>query len=369
MKKLYLLILAAICAANGFSQERIVPLDGFWDNWYGGVMTGAIYSHSNKKAGPAIGLELGKQITPAFGMSLQGISGFSYLNSRNAFEDINLTVNGKLNFMNLFGGYKGEPRLFEIEGIAGVGILHEFYPATQRNDNNLLSFKAGAALNFNLGKEKRWTLGIRPAVGTTVDGKHNEKMKYSPRLELLAGIVYNFRCGNDRRHHEVIEAYGQDDIDRMNANIHELRKEVNSLNDEIKAKDNQNENLKTELNDCTKELNETKEKMIDTFVEPVISFRKSEAKVENIQMPNIENIVKYMEKYPRLKVKLKGYASPEGNREFNKRLAENRAKAVKKILVEKYNMDEERIEASGMGIGENFSEPEMNRAVIVTFER
>ena len=109
--------------------------------------------------------------------------------------------------------------------------------------------------------------------------------------------------------------------------------------------------------------------MIDTFVEPVISFRKSEAKVENIQMPNIENIVKYMEKYQKLRVKLKGYASPEGNREFNKRLAENRAKAVKKILVEKYNMDEERIEASGMGVGENFSEPEMNRAVIVTFER
>ena len=369
MKKLYLLILAAIYAANGFSQERIVPLDGFWDNWYGGIMTGVIYSHSNKKAGPAIGLELGKQITPAFGMSLQGISGFSYLNSRNAFDDINLTVNGKLNFMNLFGGYKGEPRLFEVEGIVGVGMLHEFYPATQRNDNNLLSFKAGAALNFNLGKEKRWTLGIRPAVGTTVDGKHNEKMKYSPRLELLAGIVYNFSCGNDRRHHEVIEAYEQGDIDRMNNNINELRGKVNSLNDEIKEKDCQNENLKTELNDCTKELNETKKKMIDTFVEPVISFRKSEAKVENIQMPNIENIVKYMEKYPKLKVKLKGYASPEGNREFNKRLAENRAKAVKKTLVEKYNMDEERIEASGMGIGENFSEPEMNRAVIVTFER
>lgn len=369
MKKLCLLILAAMCVANGFSQKKIIPLDGFWDNWYGGVMTGAIYSHSNKKAGPAIGLELGKQITPAFGMSLQGISGFSYLNSRNAFEDINLTVNGKLNFMNLFGGYKGEPRLFEVEGIVGVGMLHEFYPATQRNDNNLLSFKAGAALNFNLGKEKRWTLGIRPAVGTTVDGKHNEKMKYSPRLELLAGIVYNFKCGNDRRHHEVIEAYGQDDIDRMNTNINELRGKVNSLNDEIKEKDNQNENLKTELNDCTKELNETKEKMIDTFVEPVISFRQSEAKVENIQMPNIENIVKYMEKYPKLKVKLKGYASPEGNREFNKRLAENRAKAVKKILVEKYNMDEKRIEASGMGVGENFSEPEMNRAVIVTFER
>ena len=369
MKKLYLLILAAIYAANGFSQERIVPLDGFWDNWYGGIMTGVIYSHSNKKAGPAIGLELGKQITPAFGMSLQGISGFSYLNSRNAFDDINLTVNGKLNFMNLFGGYKGEPRLFEVEGIVGVGMLHEFYPATQRNDNNLLSFKAGAALNFNLGKEKRWTLGIRPAVGTTVDGKHNEKMKYSPRLELLAGIVYNFSCGNDRRHHEVIEAYEQGDIDRMNNNINELRGKVNSLNDEIKEKDSQNENLKTELNDCTKELNETKEKMIDTFVEPVISFRKSEARVENIQMPNIENIVKYMERYPKLKVKLKGYASPEGNREFNKRLAENRAKAVKKTLVEKYNMDEERIEASGMGIGENFSEPEMNRAVIVTFER
>lgn len=369
MKKLYLLILAAICAANGFSQERIVPLDGFWDNWYGGVMTGAVYSHSNKKAGPAIGLELGKQITPAFGMSLQGISGFGYLNSRNAFDDINLTVNGKLNFMNLFGGYKGEPKLFEVEGIVGVGMLHEFYPTTQRNDNNLLSFKAGAALNFNLGKEKRWTLGIKPAVGTTVDGKNNEKMKYSPRLELLAGIVYNFKCGNDRRHHEVIEAYGQEDINRMNTNINELRGKVNSLNDEIKEKDSQNENLKTELDDCTKELNETKEKMIDTFVEPVISFRKSEAKVENIQMPNIENIVKYMEKYPKLKVKLKGYASPEGNREFNKRLAENRAKAVKKILVEKYNMDEERIEASGMGIGENFSEPEMNRAVIVTFER
>ena len=61
---------------------------------------------------------------------------------------------------------------------------------------------------------------------------------------------------------------------------------------------------------------------------------------------------------------ISGYASPEGNADFNQKLSEKRAKAVKKILVDKYGINADRITTEGKGVGSIFAEPTYNRASI-----
>ena len=62
----------------------------------------------------------------------------------------------------------------------------------------------------------------------------------------------------------------------------------------------------------------------------------------------------------------KGYASPEGSAEINQRLATKRAENVKKALMTKYGIKEDRIQAEGKGVGDSFSEPDWNRVSICT---
>ena len=46
--------------------------------------------------------------------------------SKTSFDASDVSVLGKVNLMNLFVGYKGEPRLFEVEAVAGMGWLHYY---------------------------------------------------------------------------------------------------------------------------------------------------------------------------------------------------------------------------------------------------
>ena len=85
-------------------------------------------------------------------------------------------------------------------------------------------------------------------------------------------------------------------------------------------------------------------------------------------MPNIDRLASYLKKNSNAKVSISGYASPEGNAEFNQKLSEKRAEAVKKILVDKYGISADRIETAGKGVGNVFAEPTYNRASICVTE-
>ena len=52
---------------------------------------------------------------------------------------------------------------------------------------------------------------------------------------------------------------------------------------------------------------------------------------------------------------IRGYASPEGSKEVNERIARQRAEAVKDVLMKRYRINERRITAEGQGVGDMFS--------------
>lgn len=370
MKKVILTIMVAALAGFAVAQEKVTVGNKFFDNWYFGVngawehQLGEKYMNSDGNGG-VVGFELGKQATPALGVSFQTLTGINTTSSVNALDEIQFILNGKLNFTNLISGANERPRLFEIEGIAGLGGGREFFASRQCDDKNFFLYKGGLSFNFNLGKEKQWTFSMRPALVA----KLGDGAPRNTSFELMAGLLYHFKNSNGKRYPTVMMAYSQAEVDRLNDEINDMRRRMNAMEDDVRKKDNENRNLMTSLNECAEKAEKAEEKAVDSFIEPVVAFRKSVADVDMTQLSNIESIVAYMNKYPELKVELKGYASPEGNAKFNQKLSERRAFKVKEILVNRYGIEAERIDAKGMGVGENFSKPEMNRAVIVNFKK
>ena len=100
----------------------------------------------------------------------------------------------------------------------------------------------------------------------------------------------------------------------------------------------------------------------------MVTFAQGKTIIAPSQQPNVARIATYMKKYPKSKVIIKGFASPEGSIEVNERIAKARAEAVKAVLVKQYKIDGDRIVAEGEGIGHMFSEPDWNRVSIATIK-
>ena len=377
MKKFIIVSAFALGAFTANAQTGETALQGtkFGDNWSIGINAGAVtpLTHSSffKDARPAFGFGITKQLTPVFGLGIQGMGYVNTTQSKTAFDASDVSLLGKVNLMNLFGGYQGTPRLFEIEALAGMGWLH--YYMNGPGDQNSWSTRFGMNLNFNLGEAKAWTLGVRPAIVYDMEGDFNTaKSRFNVNnaaFELTAGITYHFMTSNGTHHFTKVKPYDPAEIADLNSAINDLRSQVNN-------KDNQLINANQQVNELQSELNECRNKVVpvETVVktsripESIITFRQGKSVVDASQLPNVERVASYMNKHVNTTVVIKGYASPEGNLAFNEKLAKARAEAIKTILVKKYKIDAARITAEGQGIGYMFSEPDWNRVSICTID-
>ena len=167
MRKLFtILALGAITLGASAQYEG----HKFFDNWSLGVSAGAITPTVNhpfwKSCRPNFGVELTKQVTPVFAIAVEGRANVNTTPSKNAIDQMNVSYLNKVNLTNLFCGYKGKPRFFEIEAVAGMGIGTDFVPSTQditnyagninlndetTDDYSYLTSKFGLNLLFNLG--------------------------------------------------------------------------------------------------------------------------------------------------------------------------------------------------------------------------
>lgn len=84
------------------------------------------------------------------------------------------------------------------------------------------------------------------------------------------------------------------------------------------------------------------------FVTRGILFDVNKADVKPESMGVINKIVKLMKKHPDLKFRIEGHTDSDGENSFNKKLSEERAKAVKILLVES-GIDASRFESKGFG--------------------
>ena len=374
MKKLGLLFAAAAMAVSVNAQT--VTESKTFDNFYIGINGGAQVKTTGESwmnnLNSNAGLRIGRWFTPVFGLAAEGNVYFNdhckhYMpQSKTLARYMNVGLIGTVNLSNWFAGYKGEPRLFEVVPVFGFGWGHTFGTAAGDNEKelNALTSKAGIDFTFNLGKAKAWQVYVEPSMNWSLNGYGYDGVAYDinqSAFQLNAGIVYKFKNSNGSHNFTIAQLRDQNEIDGLNSQINSLRGDLNDKDAQLSAKDKQIKDLQNALDECNKKPKYEKPATA-TNLQPTVLFRQSKAVVDKSQMPNIELIAQYMKNHPEAKVEIKGYASPEGNKEFNQALSQKRADAVKNVLVKKYKIAADRLTTKGMGATDKlFKQVEFNR--------
>ena len=375
MKK-FIAVIVACLTCSGIYAQRAYEGANLGDNWsigiHAGVTTPLTHSAFFPNMRATWGLGIGKQLTPFFGMGVEAMTSINTTASKTAFDNTNVSLLTSVNLSNLFAGYWGTPRLFEIETVAGLGWLH--YAQNGDGDRNSISSKLGLNFNFNLGEAKAWTIGIKPALVYDLNACGERNVGFNANRaawEITAGLKYHFRCSNGKHHISFAKLYDQAEVDALNEQVNNLRQTNVDQEAELTAANQRNAELEQQLADCK---NQGPVIVTDTItshkktLESVVTFRQGGVSVVASQTPNVERIATYLKNHEKATVSIKGYASPEGSVEVNARIAAARAEAVKTILVNKYKISASRITAEGQGVGDMFTEPDWNRVSICTIE-
>ena len=373
MKK-FIAVTVACLTCSGIYAQRAYEGANLGDNWsigiHAGVTTPLTHSAFFPNMRATWGLGIGKQLTPFFGMGVEAMTSINTTASKTAFDNTNVSLLTSVNLSNLFAGYWGTPRLFEIETVAGLGWLH--YAQNGDGDRNSISSKLGLNFNFNLGEAKAWTIGIKPALGYDLNACGERNVGFNANRaawEITAGLKYHFRCSNGKHHISFAKLYDQAEVDALNEQVNNLRQTNVDQEAELTAANQRNAELEQQLADCK---NQGPVIVTDTItshkktLESVVTFRQGGVSVVASQTPNVERIATYLKNHEKATVSIKGYASPEGKAEVNARIAQQRADAVKSLLVKRYKIAENRITAEGQGVGNMFEEPDWNRVSICT---
>ena len=383
MKRTLLSVAAIVATFVSANAQEMLSKSKFFDNWQVGVKGGG-FSWTTREAfikntRATFGAEIGKQISPAFRLGVEGMAyvrPVDYDNNpafNNFIDETNVSLVGTVNLSNLIAGYKGPPRFFEVEGFAGLGWMHTYVqniiPNVNTRENypsNKMTAQFGSNLLFNLGESKAWGIKISPAlvygVDTPAQNSQNSLNIHNSFTQVTAGVVYRFK-GSNGAHHFTTAAQAPDN----SAELARLRDELNGKNKQLADNQKQIKNLQDELEAARNKKPEVIEKVVTKnkkTLESVVTFRVAKTTIEASQLPNVERIASYLKKHSDAKVVIKGYASPEGDLEKNKKLAAARAEAVKTLLVNRYKISADRIQAEGNGIGDMFSEPDWNRVSI-----
>lgn len=380
MKRLLSLCLLGVMTTLGTMAQGVTyDKNRFLDNWSVGINAGGTttlhtgYNYWDNMA-PYFGVQIGKEFTPSLGMTIEGNFAVNSTWSKTAIDNHNIALLGRVNLMNLFGKFTGERRLFEIEALAGVGWLYYYNTTDQSTD--AWSFKTGLNFNFNVGKKKAWTIQIKPALVYNLSGIGYESYRgvsspgslsrNSAAMELGAGIVYHFKNSNGTHYFKAARLYDQAEVDALNDKVNDLRNELREQKDKLRDCHEKNARLRQDLQDCRN--SKPKAEAANNGFEAVVSFRQGSSTIDATQMASVERLANYLKQNSSAKVVLKGYASPEGSKSWNKKLAQKRADKVKNVLVKNYGISADRIKAEGQGVGSIFSNPDWNRVTICNAE-
>lgn len=230
---LLLMLVGTVAAASAqYMCHRV------WDNWSVGLQAGGIsplvHHAVIKDARMVVGWQIGKQLTPTFGLELQSTLGVNTGSvhaegSANAVDNIHSSLLAKWNLTNLIYGYVGQ-RTFEFEAVYGFGHQHHYYPSPA-SDRAHFTSTAGLNLNFRLGEEKALGLSLRPHVVWNL-----ERQVYAARdaeLRFTVGVAYYFRSSNGKRYITRARLYDQPEVDALKAKIQDLREMLQQRDAEI----------------------------------------------------------------------------------------------------------------------------------------
>ena len=258
-----------------------------------------------------IGAEVGKWITPKFGVAFEGDFGirngseagkFNDEDKAHSFNYINVTGLTKFNVSNIFAGWNPN-RKVEFVLATGPMWIHGFPDWGYVND---FGVKFKAEVNYNV--TERWQLNLIPEFNYNLTGA-DESAGEHPKFDvcnswygLKVGVTYKI----GKQFTECPYKYTQADVDKLNAEINDLRARQPET--------------------VTKVV--TKEVTVKTVYQPVyvVAFDFSKAELDQAGRDVLDAIP------TDAVVDVQGEASYPGAKKFNQKLSERRASVVTEYL-------------------------------------
>ena len=193
---------------------------------------------------------------------------------------------------------------------------------------------------------------------------------YSPNRTYTVGIELNFGKS-------YAAAAPAVNVNALNSQINDLRAQLDAAQSAAADANSRLAQLQGDLDaanralaNCRNDLNAAKNvapKVVDNskqYMNILVHFPKSGTAITADQRANVERVAAYLKSHPEATCVIKGYASPEGKEDVNIKLANGRAASVKDMLVKKYGIAANRINAAGQGISNMFDELSWNRVSI-----
>ena len=322
---LSVLAMGITSAQAQIAYEKAKPFDNVYLGIEGGVMGPMNFKHFTP-LNAAAGLKLGKNFSPVWGANLEGLAFFGdnrwqtgslgFSHSHTVVRAINLGLNGTLNFTNLFCEYNPDRR-FEVGAEAGIGYWITYgdkhiIQTQNYGDDTELTAKTGLTFAYNLGENRAWQLYAEPAIIwnlTHGPGDAIQFGKQAAQLGLFVGLNYKFKTSNGTHNFKVW-------------NVGELNDEINSLRDQLNAKPK--EVVKEVIKEVVKEVPAQQTLCIDNLV--FVTFAQGKYNLTNEAKKALDDVKEGRH------VQIVGTASPEGPKDLNQRLSQNRADVVAKYL-------------------------------------
>ena len=360
-------MLAAASMAASVSAQTVAESKTF-DNIYVGINGGVATKTTGHKwlsdLDPNAGLRIGRYFTPVFGLAIEGNAYFSnkpWGSTGTVVRATNASLLGTVNLSNWFGGYKGEPRTFEVSALYGLGWMHvfsnnKFLKAATSENRNRMTSKAALDFAFNFGSAKQFQFYVEPSINFAFLGQsHSHNVAATPAgltypeynvnygykaasqagqpayninnsfVQLNAGLVYKFANSNGTHNFTIVTPRDQAEIDALNAQINELR------------------NRKPEVitKEVVKEVPSVKVKELSVSDLVFVTFAQGKSNLTREAKAALNNVKEGSH------VQVVGTASPEGSKEINDRLSQARADVVANYLKSRgVNIDD----ATGKGV-------------------
>ena len=340
---LAIVLMAAVSASAQVATENAKIFFFFFFGIEAGVAT-PLNFNSVFPVNPTVGVKIGKELTPVFGLEIEGLAVFGdnfyrygvngSIPTEGAFnvhkngsvntfvKATNVGLNGVINWSNLLFGYKGTPRFFEVKSNTGIGWLHYFgtyapkfeiggyVPAGRKN---VLTAKTAVDFAFNLGAKKAHTITVSPGIYWGLNAVDNIKFnKNYAQFALMVGYTYHFKTSNGTHHFKTYDVGAMID-------------EINRLNDELAKKPTEVEVVKY-VDREVPATNAVEEKATGFGVNETVYFAFNSAELDARAKETLDKLGQngiYV---------VDGYASSEGSTAYNLKLSQRRADAVKAYL-------------------------------------
>jgi outer membrane protein OmpA-like peptidoglycan-associated protein len=330
------------------------------DNWFVSIAGGAstffgdetVNADFSDRLNFAPQVSFGKWFNPyiAFRLQLNGGSIHSFSGPQGEFMQHNKYMGAHANLLldvtNLWAPYN-DRKVFRLIPWVGMGYAQRFETqGIPRSESPTLN--SGILTAFRLSNFLDLNVEIQGSLLNEAFNRQTMKKLSDGIVQATVGLT--FKLG--RNNFEVLEPADYNLLNDLNSRINSLRSENDQLSKRPVSCPECPENITTNV--------------VTKKIDNVVHFRLNSAVIDKNQQIAIFNTSEFMKK-DNTPIKVIGYADKNtGTSSYNSKLSEMRARAVAKVLTDKYGIPSNQITIEWKGSSEQpYEENNWNRVVIM----